>query len=65
MRKIGAEFVGYIGNIYLKKTDPINGLNEVLNAIIGISNNFYKIDNDTAKNNKEAENSIGNILKFD
>lgn len=66
MRKIGAELAGYIGTVSKIRWIKIKKLNNVLNALIGISNGFYMISNDydTNKENKKCEDIIKKELNF-
>ena len=65
MRKIGAELAGYIGNLP-KKSKEIEKLNNVLNALIGLSNGFYNIDGyNSIKENKKCEDIIKKNLDFE
>jgi len=66
MRKIGAELAGYIGTIPRRKKKKIKRLDNVLHALIGISNGFYNVsDNfDTAEANRRCEKVIKEELKI-
>lgn len=66
MRKIGAELAGYIGTIPKVRYKRIRKLNNVLHAIIGISNGFYNLSDhlDTAEENRKCEKVIKKELKI-
>lgn len=64
IRKIGAELASYIGNVFKKSKKK--KLTEVQDALIGISNGFYKLENyNPSKDNKQCENVIKKNLKFE
>ena len=64
IRKIGAELASYIGNVYRKKERK--KLKEVLDALIGISNGFYKTNEyNPINDNKQCESVIMKNLKFE
>ena len=66
MRKIGAELAGYIGTIPRIKKKKIKKLDNVLHALIGISNGFYTVSDhfDTAEANIKHEKVIKEELKI-
>lgn len=66
MRKIGCELAGYIGTIPKIRFNKIKKLNDVLDALIGISNGFYIISKDDTviKDNIKNEKVIKKYLNF-
>lgn len=66
MRKIGCELAGYIGTIPKIRFNKIKKLNDVLDALIGISNGFYIISKDDTviKDNRKNEKVIKKYLNF-
>lgn len=61
MRKIGAELAGYIGTIPKIRKRKIEKLDNVLHALIGISNGFYITTEDF--NMIEANHKCEEIIK--
>ena len=66
MRRIWAELAGYIGTIPRIRYKRIRRLNNVLHALIGISNGFYNVSDhfDTAEANRKCEKVIREELKI-
>lgn len=66
MRKIGAELAGYIGTIPKFRKRKIKKLDNVLHALIGISNGFYNVSEkfDTVEANRKCEETIKRELKI-
>ena len=67
MRKIGAELAGYIGTVPKIRKKKREKLNNVLNAIIGISNGFYIVSENfnTIEANIKCEKTIKKELNIE
>lgn len=67
MRKIGAELAGYIGTIPKIRKKKIEKLNNVLHALIGISNGFYSVSENfnTVEANRKCEKIIKKELNIE